>query len=119
MTRILDGISFDTPPTAGQIMSLAQKHSKNIHDAIFEKDIHLGNFTIAQRIEVYHFTRELDVEQRAQFYKVYNDELARLAEKDPEHPEDAESGVSVFTIAVVLAIIVMILYFAVIRNIIH
>ncbi|ANF81846.1 hypothetical protein A3K93_06350 [Acinetobacter sp. NCu2D-2] len=119
MTRTLDGIQFDTPPTAGQIIALAQKHSQNIHDAIFEKDVHLGNFTIAQRIEVYHFTRQLDVEQRAQFYKVYNDELARLAEKDPEHPEHAETGVSVFAIAVVLAVICLILYFTVIRTMIY
>lgn len=116
MTRTLDGIQFDMPPTAGQIIALAQDHRHKIHNAIYEKDVHLGNFTLAQRIEVYHFTRDLNVEQRAQFYKIYNDELARSAEEDPLHPEQAEAGLSIFTIFIVLAFIVMILWFAVVRT---
>lgn len=119
MIKTLDGIQFDTPPTAGQIITLAQDHRKKIHNAIYEKDIHLGNFTLAQRIEVYQFTRELNVEQRAQFYKIYNDELARSAEEDPLHPEQAEAGVSIFAIAIVFAIIIMILWFAVVRTLIN
>ncbi len=29
MTRTLDGVKFDMPPTAGQIMELADLHRKN------------------------------------------------------------------------------------------
>jgi hypothetical protein len=59
----------------------------------------------------------LDIQQREQFYDVYNGELMRVADDDELHPADSERGVGVFAIAVVLAIIAMVLYFAVIRNV--
>lgn len=119
MIRTLDGIQFDTPPTAGQIVALAQDHRKKIHNAIYEKEIHLGNFTLAQRIDVYQFTRELNVEQRAQFYKIYNDELARSAEEEPLHLEQVEASVSIFAIAIVFAVIILVLWFAVVKTLMN
>jgi len=48
---------------------------------------------------------------------MYNGELLRTADEDDLHPGDAEGGVSVFAVFLVLAIIAMILYFAVIQNV--
>ncbi|WP_298146352.1 hypothetical protein [uncultured Acinetobacter sp.] len=115
-TRVLDGFNLDLPPTHAQIMALARQHRSNLEDAIFHENIHLGNFCLAQRKRVYDFTRELNPEQRFEFYKAYNGELERIADEDQLHPADAEGGVSVFAIAIVLAIIALILYFGVIRN---
>jgi len=42
MSRTLDGIDFDIPPTAGQVMALAQLHRKKLDAAIFHKEIHLA-----------------------------------------------------------------------------
>ena len=44
MTRTLDGVNFDMPPTAGQILELAHLHRKKLDDAIFSKYTHLGNY---------------------------------------------------------------------------
>ncbi|NNH27388.1 hypothetical protein [Acinetobacter terrestris] len=117
MTKTLDGLNFDLPPTEAQIVELAHQHRKNLDEAVFHQEIHLGNFCLAQRKRVYDFTRQLDIQQREQFYDVYNGELMRVADDDELHPADSERGVGVFAIAVVLAIIAMVLYFAVIRNV--
>lgn len=105
MSRTLDGIDFDFPPTAGQVMALAQLHRKKLDAAIFHKEIHLGNYSLAQRKAVYDFTRQLDENQREQFYKLYNAELVRLADPDRLHPASAESAVSKFAIFLTLLII--------------
>ncbi|APX62969.1 MULTISPECIES: hypothetical protein [Acinetobacter] len=104
MSRTLDGIDFDIPPTAGQVMALAQLHRKKLDAAIFHKEIHLGEYSLAQRKAVYDFTRQLDENQREQFYKLYNSELVRLADPDRLHPASAESGLSKFAIFLILAI---------------
>ncbi|WP_297428112.1 hypothetical protein [uncultured Acinetobacter sp.] len=114
--RSLDGFNLDVPPTHAQVVALARQHRHNLDDAIFHEDIHLGNFCLAQRKRVYDFTRELSPEQRLEFYTLYNGELERIADEDQLHPADAEGGVSVFAIAIVLAIIALILYFGVVRN---
>lgn len=110
MTRTLDGVNFDMPPTAGQILELAHLHRKKLDDAIFSKYTHLGNYGLAQRKEVYEFTRALDVNQREQFYKLYNGELVRIADEDRLHPPEAEAGLSKFAVALVLVIVALVLY---------
>ena len=114
--RTLDGFNMDLPPRHEQIIALARQHRINLEEAIFHEDIRLGDFCLAQRKRVYDFTRELSPEQRLDFYNTYNGELERIADEDQLHPADAEGGVSVFAIAVVLVIIALILYFGVVRN---
>ena len=118
MTKTLDGLTFDLPPTTSQIIELAHQHRTNLDEAIFHEDIHLGDYCLAQRKRVYDFTRQLDVEQRQGFYAVYNGELKRVADDDELHPNDAERGVGVFAVMIVLGIIALVLYFAVIRNLV-
>ena len=118
MTKTLDGFTFDLPPTVDQIIELAHQHRKNLDEAIFHQDIHLGNYCLAQRKRVYDFTRQLDIQQREDFYSIYNGELLRIADDDELHPVHAERGVGAFAILVVLVIIALVLYFAVIRNVI-
>lgn len=119
MSRILDGLTFDYPPTMSQIVELAHQHRRNLDDAIFHQEIHLGDFGLAQRKRVYDFTRDLDKNQRLEFYNAYNGELLKIADDDDLHPAHAEGGMSIFAVIIVLAIIALILYFAVIRTIIH
>ncbi|WP_374668301.1 hypothetical protein [Acinetobacter sp.] len=119
MTRTLDGLNFDMPPTEEQIIALAHLHRQKLDDAIFHQEIHLGDFGLAQRKRVYDFTRELDVAQREDFYDLYNGELLRIADDDDLHPAHAEGGVSIFAVVIVLVIIAMIIYFAVIQHIVH
>ena len=61
--------------------------------------------------------KQLGLEQRAEFYKIYNRELRRLAVEDPLHPPHAEEGVNVFLLVVILVIIAVILYFAFVRHV--
>lgn len=119
MTHIIDGFNFDVPPTESQIVALAQYHRKQLDEAIFHQEIHLGNFCLAQRKRVYDYTRNLEPLQKLGFYRVYDGELHRLADDDDLHPADAEGGVSVFTVFLALAIIALILYFAVIRSVLN
>ena len=117
MSQIIDGLSFDSPPSENQIIALAHHHRKLLDEAIFHQEIHLGDFGLAQRKRVYDFTRELDVAQREDFYEMYNGELLRIADDDELHPAYAEGGVSIFAVIIVMAIIALILYFAVIQRI--
>ena len=116
MTTTIDGFNFSVPPQENEVVGLAQFHRKQLDDAIFHQEIHLGDFGLAQRKRVYDFTRELNEAQREKFYEMYNGELLRTADEDDLHPADAEGGVSVFAVFLVLAIIAMILYFAVIQS---
>lgn len=118
MNYTLDGLNFDWPPTKNQIIELAHMHRRNLKEAVF-RDIHLGDYCLAQRKRVYDFTRSLDEQQREDFYRVYNGELKRIAEEDKLHPAHAESGVSVFTIGIFLVLIAIILYFAIVRSLIQ
>lgn len=116
MHKTFDGLSFDLPPTTSQIIQLAHQHRKNLDEAVFLEEIHLGDFCLAQRKRVYDFTRQLDPQQREEFYLTYNDELKRIADDDDLHPPEAEKGLSAFAIILVLAIIGLVFYFAIIRN---
>ena len=53
--------------------------------------------------------------QKAWFYQVYDGELRKIADEDELHPADAEEGLSIFAMLLVLVIIAAILYFSVIR----
>ena len=117
--KTLDGLNFDMPPTAEQIIALAHLHRQKLDEAIFHQEIHMGEFGLAQRKRVYDFTRELDVAQREEFYDLYNGELLRIADDDDLHPAHAEGGLSIFAVVIVLAIIALILYFAVIQRIVQ
>lgn len=119
MTKVLDGLTLDYPPTLAQIVELAHLHRRYLDDAIFHQEIHLGDFGLAQRKRVYDFTRDLDKGQRLEFYNAYNGELLKIADDDDLHPAHAEGGMSIFAVFIVLAIIALILYFAVIRTIIQ
>ena len=119
MSNTLDGLPLDVPINKQQIIELAHLHRKKLEEAIFHQEIHLGDYCLAQRKRVYDFTRQLNEAERAEFYDIYNTELKRIADDDSLHPADAEAGVSVFLIFLALAIIALILYFAIIRNIIQ
>lgn len=112
-TRILDGITFDMPPTAGQVLQLADLHRQKLDNVIYDRHAHLGHFGLAQRKEVYDFTRALDENQRAQFYKLYNTELVRIATEDRWHPPEAEAGLSKFAIFLVLALVAFVIAWSV------
>jgi len=118
MTNTIDSFSFDLPLAESQIIALAQFHRKQLDDAIFHEEIHLGNFCIAQRKRVADYTRTLDETQKQAFYHIYDGELRRLADDEDLHPSDAESGVSIFAVILTLVIIAMILYFTV-DHIVH
>lgn len=115
----LDGLPLDVAVNKQQIVDLAHFHRKKLDEAIFHQEIHLGDYCLAQRKRVYDFTRQLSVAERAEFYQIYNGELKQIAADEALHPADAEQGVSVFIIFITLAIIALILYFAIIRNIVH
>lgn len=116
MSKVLDGLNFNMPPTREEIVALAHQHREKLEDAVFHHDIRMGDFCLAQRKRVYDFTRELTPEQRKAFYDTYNDELIRIADEDQLHPAHSEGGVSIFAIVIVLAIIALILYFAFVRG---
>lgn len=111
--RTLEGLSFDMPPTASQITELAHVHRKKLDEAIYDKYTHLGDYSLAQRKEVYDFTRALDETQRAEFYSHYNDELVRIADEDRLHPPEAEAGLSKFAILLVLGLVAMVIAWSV------
>lgn len=117
MSNTIDGFNFDTPPVQSQIVALAQHHRKQLEEAIFHQEIHLGDFCLSQRKRIHDFTKTLAPSEKAEFYRYYDGELKRIAVEDREHPEDAETGVSLFTIFIALAFILMILYFGVVRSV--
>lgn len=119
MINTIDGFSFDQPLIESQIVALAQFHRKQLDDAVFHQEIHLGDFCIAQRKRVFDYTKTLDVMQKNKFYAVYDGELRRLADDDDLHPAHAESGLSIFAVILTLIIITIILYFSVARVVLH
>lgn len=118
MSNTIDGFNFDLPPVQSQIVALAQLHRKQLDEAIFHQEIHLGKYCLSQRKRVYDFTKTLEPAQKAEFYRYYDGELKRIADDDELHPSHAEGGVSIFTIFLALGIIALILYFAVVRSLI-
>ncbi|WP_163048636.1 hypothetical protein [Acinetobacter pittii] len=118
MTNTIDGFVFDTPPREEQIIELAHYHSKLLDEAIFHQEIHLGDYCLAQRKRVFDFARHLEPAQKNWFYQVYDGELRKIADEDELHPADAEEGLSIFAMFLVLVIIAAILYFSVIRSLI-
>ena len=118
MINTIDGFTFGNPPDPSNIIALAHHHRKQLDEAIFHQEIHLGNYCLDQRKRVYDFTRSLDATARAEFYRYYDGELKRIAHKDDLHPADAEGGVGIFTVFIVLAIIAAILYFGIVQNVV-
>lgn len=118
MTNTIDGFTFGVPAAESQIVELAQYHRKQLDEAIYHQEIHLGDYCLAQRKRVYDYTKKLDATQKKVFYHVYDGELRRLADDDDLHPAHAESGVGIFAVCISLAIIAGILYFAFLRAII-
>lgn len=119
MTYVLDGIHLDTPLQDQQIISLAQKHRKQLYEALFHQEIHLGHYAYKLRSHVAEFIQHLPKDEQLKFYQVYDAELKRGAEEDVLHPAYAEEGVSMFAAIVALVVIFTILYFAVIRVVIQ
>ncbi|WP_343596750.1 hypothetical protein [Acinetobacter sp.] len=117
MITLIDGFEFATPLNPEDVKALAKFHRKQLGDAIYHEDQHIGNIGIEHRIKIAQFTRGLDADQRAEFYRIYNKELHRLAIDDPIHPLHAEHGVNIFLLVVTLVIIAIILYFAFVRDI--
>ncbi|MDM1304002.1 hypothetical protein HXZ76_06730 [Acinetobacter indicus] len=115
MTNTIDGFNFDLPLRAEQIIELAHHHRKKLDEAVFHQDIHLGEYCLAQRKRVHDFTSTLDPQQREEFYRIYNGELISIADDDELHPADAEKGVSIFAIFIVLAIVAGIILYTVFR----
>ena len=116
MSNIIDGVNIDIPPLESQIVALADHHRKLLDEAIFHQEIHLGDYCLAQRKRVHDFVSSLTPEQRDYFYRVYDGELRQIADDDDLHPADAEGGVGMFAIFIVLVIIAFILYFAFVRS---
>ena len=119
MTHTIDGFNLDVPSVQSQVIALAQFHRKQLDDAIFHQEIHLGKYCLSQRKRILDFARELPPEQKATFYQYYDGELKRIADDDELHPPHSEGGLSVFTIFLALGIIALILYFAVIRSMVN
>ena len=117
--QTIDGLNFDVPPSDSQVVALAQYHRRLLDDAIFRPEIHLGDYCLAQRKRVKDLVHGLPAEQRRHFYRVYDGELCRIADDEDLHPADAESGVGLFAIFIVLIIIAAILFFAVIPPIMN
>ncbi|TCB29088.1 hypothetical protein E0H77_01060 [Acinetobacter sp. ANC 4633] len=113
----IDGLDFDVPLDHTRIKALAQLHHDQLGEAIYHKDQHIGELGIAHRVKIADFTHQLPVEQRLEFYKIYNHELRRLAVDDPLHPPHAEEGVNVFLLIVIMLMIAVILYFAFVRHV--
>jgi len=101
MTNNIDGFSFDLPLKETQIIALAQYHRKQLHDALYHQEVHLGNFCIAQRNRVWDYTQHLDSMQKKDFYRIYDGELNRLGD-DELHPEIHENAMSIVTVVFVL-----------------
>ena len=118
MTNVIDGFTFDVPPAESQIVELAQYHRKQLDEAIYHQEIHLGDYCLAQRKRVYDYTKDLNPTQKAGFYRIYDGELRRLADDDDLHPAHAEGGDGVFAVSIVLIIIAVILYFSFLKAVI-
>jgi len=115
MKNTVDGFVFDIPPAESQIIELAQYHRKQLDEAVFHQEIHLGDYCIGQRKRLFDYTRNLEPMQKIAFYHIYDGELKRLADDDDLHPIHAENGVGLFAVFLALVIIALILYFSFLR----
>lgn len=119
MTTTIDGFSLDLPPIKAQIIGLAQLHRKQLDEAIYHNELRLGDFCLAQRKRVYDYTRELNEEQRADFYQTYNSELQRLAIDESPHQHENENPANVKVMIGVLVVIAIVLYFVFLATVLH
>lgn len=119
MTTTIDGFSLDLPPIKAQIIGLAQLHRKQLDEAIYHNELRLGDFCLAQRKRVYDYTRELNEEQRADFYQTYNSELQRLAIDESPHQHENENPANVKVMIGVLVVIAIVLYFVFLAPVLH
>src|SRR5690606_29472234 len=97
-TRILDGITFDMPPTAGQVLQLADLHRQKLDNVISDRHAPVGHSGLAQRQDVHDFNGALDENQRPEFYSLYNPDPVRILTEDRWHPPQAEAGLTKFAI---------------------
>jgi hypothetical protein len=117
MTMTIDGFTLNNPPNSTDVTALAQYHRKQLEEAIFHQEIHLGEYCLEQRRKVHDYTQTLDPATKAEFYRLYDGELKRIAAEDPEHHPEDEAGLSIFAVFIVLFIIAVILYFGVVQNV--
>lgn len=119
MITVIDGFDFSNPIDPNEVKALAKFHRKQLGEAIYHAEDHIGNIGIAQRVKIANFTHGLEPQQKVEFYKIYNKELHRLAVDDPIHPPHSEHGVNVFLLVVTLIITATILYFAFIPHVVN
>ncbi|MDY6482534.1 hypothetical protein SKM54_08770 [Acinetobacter faecalis] len=119
MSKTIDGFSLDLPPNKAQIIGLAQLHRKQLDEAIYHNELRIGDFCLAQKKRVYDYTRELNAEQRAEFYQAYNGELERLSVDESPHHHEEENQTHVKIMYGVLAVIAIVLYFVFLAPVLH
>lgn len=119
MVTTIDGFSLDLPPVKAQVIGLAQLHRKQLDEAIYHNELRLGDFCLAQRKRVYDYTRELNTEQRAEFYQTYNSELQRLAVDESPHYHTDENPTYAKIMWGVLLLIAVVLYFVFLAPVFH
>ena len=119
MAPTIDGFSLDLPPIKAQVIGLAQLHRKQLDEAIYHNELRLGDFCLAQRKRVYDYTRELNADQRTEFYQTYNGELQRLAVDESPHHHIDENPTHIKIMCGVLLLIAVVLYFVFLAPIFH
>ena len=118
MTKIIDGFELDVPLIETQVIALAQYHHKQIDEAIFHQEVHLGEYGLKKQFQVEDSVRDLSDEDRKKFYQIYNKELSRLAVGDDHHAFDEPETGNLGLIITVLAILAIVIYFLFVRPII-
>ena len=118
MKNTLDGFEFDVPPTESQIDALAQFHHKQLYDAVFHQEIHLGNLGIAQRKRIHDFTRKMLPMQRLAFEHHYDDKMRELNDKTL-HADKHDNLSSMFAVSVAMVALAIVLYVFVIQRVIQ
>ena len=88
-------------------------------EAIYHNELRLGDFCLAQKKRVYDYTRELNAEQRAEFYQAYNGELERFSVDESPHHHEEENQTHVKIMYGVLAVIAIVLYFVFLAPVLH
>ncbi len=76
-------------------------------------------FALHKKKRVYDYTRELNAEQRAEFYQAYNGELERLSVDESPHHHEEENQTHVKIMYGVLAVIAIVLYFVFLAPVLH
>lgn len=118
MKNTLDGFNFDVPATESQINALAQFHHKQLYDAVFHQEMHLGNLGIAQRKRLYNYTQNLLPMQKVAFERQYDQKMRELNDKSL-HADEHDSSSSMWLAVIAIILLALILYFTVIQRVIH